>query len=127
MIPMLQNPYDDPYLFPLTALLGKVVSNIRNNPCKRTIVIAPDWPKMPWFWDLVEMSTEVPLCLPLYPDLLTQPFNQVPHNSLDNLNPHAWLLEPLMPENKAFLRQWRNGLRLLRDAQLEPSMKQSHT
>ena len=95
----------DPYLFPPTALLGKVMSKIRDNPCRRAIVIAPGWPKMPWFWDLVEMSVQVPLCLPLYPDLLTQPFNQVPHNSLDNLNLHAWLLGPLMPENRDSPRQ----------------------
>ena len=26
--------------------------------------------------------------------LLTQPFNQIPHRNLTNLNLHAWLLEP---------------------------------
>ena len=115
----------DPYLFPPTALLGKVMSKIRDNPCRRAIVIAPGWPKMPWFWDLVEMSVQVPLCLPLYPDLLTQPFNQVPHNSLDNLNLHAWLLGPLVPENRDSPRQWQNELRLLRDAQPGQSMRLS--
>ena len=32
--------------------------------------------------------------LPDVPNLLTQPFNQIPHRNLTNLNLHAWLLEP---------------------------------
>ena len=32
---------------------------------------------MPWFWDLVAISSQIPLCLPNIPNLLSQPFNQV--------------------------------------------------
>ena len=35
------------------------------------IVIAPGWPGMPWFWDLVQLSTEIPLQLPVSRTLLT--------------------------------------------------------
>ena len=35
------------------------------------------------------MSSQVPLSLPTWPDLLTQPFNQIPHRNLTNLNLHA--------------------------------------
>ena len=115
----------DPYAFPPTALLGKVLSKVRDNPCRRMIIIAPGWPKMPWFWDLVQMAAQVPLCLPNLPNLLTQPFNQAPHDNLVNLNLHAWLLEPLALENRDSLKKWRAELRLLREAQPEPSMKQS--
>ena len=31
---------------------------------------APGWPNMPWFWDLVTMSSQVPLSLPSLPNLL---------------------------------------------------------
>ena len=34
------------------------------------IVIAPGWPGMPWFWDLVQLSTEIPLQLPVSTTLL---------------------------------------------------------
>ena len=34
------------------------------------IVIAPGWPGMPWFWDLVQLSTEIPLQLPVLTTLL---------------------------------------------------------
>ena len=34
------------------------------------IVITPGWPGMPWFWDLVQLSTEIPLQLPVSTTLL---------------------------------------------------------
>ena len=40
------------------------------------IVLAPRWPGMPWFWDLVDLSTRVSLQLPHWKTLLT--FQQVP-------------------------------------------------
>ena len=50
------------YAFPPTALLHRVIQNIRQCHCL-IIVIAPGWPGMPWFWDLVQLSTEIPLQL----------------------------------------------------------------
>ena len=54
----------DPYAFPPAAILGKVVEKLQDYPCNRIILIAPGWPNMPWFWDLVAMSSQIPLCLP---------------------------------------------------------------
>ena len=34
------------------------------------IVIAPGWPGMPWLWNLVQLSTEIPLQLPVSRALL---------------------------------------------------------
>ena len=81
----------DAYAFPPAAILGKVVEKLQDSPCKRIILIALGWPNIHWFWDLVTMSSQMPLSLP---NLLTQPFNQIPHRNLTNLNLHAWLLEP---------------------------------
>ena len=94
----------DAYAFPPTAMLGKVVEKLQGTPCKRIILIAPGWPNMPWFWDLVTMSSQIPLSLPNLPNLLTQPFNQIPHRNLINLNLHAWLLEPQQSRRKVSLR-----------------------
>ena len=120
-------PWDDldAYAFPPTAILGKVVEKLLDSPCKRLILIAPGWPNMPWFWDLVTMSSQVPLSLPNLPSLLTQPFNQIPHRNLTNLNLHAWLLEPQKSKNRASLRQWQQELRLLKEDQPDQSMRQS--
>ena len=115
----------DVYAFPPTAILGKVVEKLQDTLCTRIIIIAPGWPNKPWFWDLVAMSSQIPLSLPLLPNLLTQPFNQIPHRNLSNLNLHAWLLEPQQSRNKGSLRTWQQELRLLRGGQPDQSMKQS--
>ena len=114
----------DPYPFPPAAILGKVVK-LQDYPCNRIILIAPGWPNMPWFWDLVAMSSQIPLCLPSIPNLVSQPFNQVLHRNLSNLNLHAWLLEPQQSRSKASLRQWQHELRLLKEDQPDLSMRQS--
>ena len=92
----------DMYAFPPVSLLGKVVSKQSDHLYRRVILIAPGWPNMPWFWDLVELSTQIPFCLPNHPDLVTQPFNKACHRDMTNLNLHAWLLEPRQFKEKGF-------------------------
>ena len=111
----------DPYAFPPLAILGKVVK-LQDYPCSRIILIAAGWPNMPWFWDLVSMSSLIPLCLP---NLLTQPFNQILHRNLSSLNLHVWLLESQLSRRRASLRQWQHELKLLRESQPGQSMRQS--
>ena len=72
-----------------------------------------------WFWDLVTMSSQIPIYLP---NLLTQPFNQTRHKNLSNLDLHAWLLEPQQSRSRAYLRQWQHELRLLKEDQLDQSL-----
>ena len=115
----------DAYVFPPVALLGKVVSKLMDHGFHRVILIAPGWPNMPWFWDLVSMSVQIPLSLPRVGNLLTQPFNQCPHRDLHSLNLHAWLLGPLPSNRQASLKKWQHELKLLRDVQPEPSTNQS--
>ena len=112
----------DPYAFQPTAILGKVVEKLQNEPCRRLIPIAPGWPNMPWFWDLVTMSSQIRLSLS---NLLTQPFNQTPHRNLTNLNLYAWLLEPQQSRSRGSLKQWQQELRLLRGDQPDQSTRQS--
>ena len=115
----------DPYAFSPAAILGKMVERLQDYPCNRIILIAPGWPNMPWFWDLVAMSSQIPLCLPNIPNLVSQPFNQVLHWNLSNLNLHAWLLEPQQSRSRASLRQWQHELRILKEDQPDLSMRQS--
>ena len=115
----------DMYAFPPVSLLGKVRSKLADHLYKRVILIAPGWPNMPWLWDLVELSSQIPLCLPYHPDLVTQPFNKARHRDLTNLNLHAWLLEPRQSRSKDSLVQWRHELRLLKEVQPEQSMRQN--
>ena len=117
----------DPYAFPPAAILGKVVEKLQDYPCNRIILIAPGWPNMPWFWDLVAMSSQIPLCLPNITNLVAQPFNQVLHRNLSNLNLHAWLLEPQQSRSRASLRQWQHELRLLKEDQPDLSYEAKWT
>ena len=41
------------------------------------------------------------------------------------LNLHAWLLEPQQSRSRASLRQWQHELRLLKEDQPDPSIRQS--
>ena len=86
------------------------MENLQNSPCKRIMLIAPGWPNMPWLWDLVAMSSQIPLSLPNLPNLLTQPFNQIPHRNLTNLNLHAWLLEPQQSRSRADQSMRQSGI-----------------
>ena len=115
----------DAYAFPPVSLLPQVVSKLRDQGCLRMILVAPGWPNMPWFWDLVDLSVQIPFSLPLTRDLVTQPFNGLVHRNLQNLNLHAWLLEALPSGNTVSLKRWQHELRLLRGSQPEPCTSQS--
>ena len=45
----------DAYAFPPTALLHQVVMKLLDHGFRRLILIAPGWPNMSWFWDLVNI------------------------------------------------------------------------
>ena len=105
--------------------LGQSSGKLQDYPCNRIILIAPGWSNMPWFWDLVAMFSQIPLCLPNIPNLVFQPFNQVLHRNLSNLNLHAWLLEPQLSRSKVSLRQWQHELRLLKEDQPDLPRRQS--
>ena len=67
------------YAYPSTALLHRVIQKIRQYYCL-IIVVAPGWPGMPWFWHLVQLSTEIPLQLSVSTTLLKQSHNYVFHS-----------------------------------------------
>ena len=97
------------YAYPPTALLHKVIQKIKQCHCL-IIVIAPGWPGMPWFWDLVQLSTEIPLQLPVSTTLLKQSHKYVFHNNPQQLNLHAWCLGVDNSKNKASLWRWQREL-----------------
>ena len=112
------------YAYPPTALLHKVIQKIKQCHCL-IIVIAPGWPGMPWFWDLVQLSTEIPLQLPVSTTLLKQSHNYVFHNNPQQLNLHAWCLGADNSKNKASLWRWQRELLPLSGHQQGPSTGQS--
>ena len=111
------------YAYPPMALLHKVIQKIKQCHCL-IIVIAPGWPGMPWFWDLVQLS-EIPLQLPVSTTLLKQSHKYVFHNNPQQLNLHAWCLGADNSKNKASLWRWQRELLLLSGHQQGPSISQS--
>ena len=90
----------------------------------RMIVVAPGWPRMHWFWDLVNLSTKPPLQLPHWPHLLKQPFSQKFHQNLMYLNLHVWHLDTTQNHLNHSLSRWQIELRHLKDPHLEDYMSQ---
>ena len=96
-----------PYAFPPATILGKVVEKLQDYPCNRIILIATGWPNMPWFWDLVAMSSQIPLSA------------QPSQSSISTIQPDN-VQEPVIPEptclapraraikEQASLRQWQH-------------------
>ena len=80
---------------------------------------------MPWFWDLVQLSTGIPLQLPVSTTLLKQSHNYVFHNYPQQLNLHAWCLGADNSKNKASLWRWQRELLPLSGHQQGPSTGQS--
>ena len=74
---------------PPIPLIANVVNKILSYNCWRIIVIAPRWPNMSWFWDLVSLSSQMSMCLPSQANLLAEPFNGSLHRNLHNLKLHA--------------------------------------
>ena len=102
---------------------SRVIQKIRQYKCL-IIIIAPGWPGMPWFWDLVKLSTEIPLQLLVSTTLLKQSYNYAFHSN-PHLNLHAWCLGVDSSKNKASLWRWQRELLPLKGHQKGPSTSQS--
>ena len=104
----------DAYAFCPVAILPQLVQKMVTYRC-RVIVIAPGWPGMPWFGDLVELSTRIPLRLPQVHNLLKQNFSLRFHKNLEYLNLHAWFLDSCKKIKEDSLLRWQIELRHLRE------------
>ncbi|XP_048250608.1 uncharacterized protein LOC125378710 [Haliotis rufescens] len=92
------------YAFPPWALLDRVLRKIEETDCV-IILIAPAWPKRAWFPRLLQLLIEVPLKLPVRPDLLRQPKTDIFYGRLDNLHLHAWKLSRIRCKQPVTLNQ----------------------
>lgn len=76
------------YAFPPTSMINKCLKKARKERAT-IILIAPYWPRRPWFSEILTMAQDS-LKLPLRPDLLSQ--GQFHHPDPAWLNLHAWRL-----------------------------------
>ena len=104
-----RHPWDnlDVYAFQPFALLGKVLSRVRQSRnCSMTLV-APLWADRDWFADLLLLLTHQPLALPLWDDIIRQPHNDLLHPGVPALKLHAWRLSSNSSESRAFREERR--------------------
>ena len=118
-VPLYVSPVPDQNAWDIDALKNKLVgchslclpshgSPSQGDP-KSQAVQLPDHPNSSrlardaLLWDLVHLSTEIPLQLPVSRTLLQQSHNYVFHSNPQHLNLHAWCLG--VDKNKASL--WR--------------------
>ena len=73
----------------------------------------------------MQLSTEIPLQLPVSTTLLKQSHDYVFHSNPQHLNLHAWCLGVDSSKNKASLWRWQRELLPLRGHQQGPSTSQS--
>ena len=104
----------DGYIYCPVALIPQVVLKMITYPC-RMIVIAPGWPGMSWFWDLVDLSTNIPMCLPIWENLLKQSHSNRFHKNIVYLNLHVWHLDSRSRNLEDSLLKWQRELRFHRE------------
>lgn len=92
------------YAFPPPALLGIVLRKIQlEGPV--VILLAPNWPAHSWFPLLLSLLIEIPVRIPVRPDLLTQPQSRLRHQKPEVYKLHAWKLS----SNPSARRDFLNG------------------
>ncbi|XP_078497067.1 uncharacterized protein LOC144753171 [Lissotriton helveticus] len=79
------------YAFPPIPLLPRVLKKIKRDRAQ-VILVAPDWVRRYWYPELLSMSVDPPVRLPLQEDLLSQQQGTVLHPNLSSLHLHAWRL-----------------------------------
>ena len=89
------------YASPPISLLPRVITKIAREQC-RVILIAPFWPRQPWFQRLIRLLVHPPLILPRRQDLFLQPRSQIPHPGVESLHLTSWMLSSNPLDQLAF-------------------------
>ena len=97
------------YAYPPTALLAKVLAKMEERACE-IVLIAPFWPKQPWFPKLVGLLVDFPIELPQIPKMLMQPRSTIFHDNPGIYALHAWKLSRTVSEREGFRVRLRSEL-----------------
>ena len=79
------------YAFPPIALIPRVLQKIRGDQAS-VLLVAPYWPRRPWFLEVMDLLAGMPLTLPVRQDLVVQPVSGIRHQQPANLHLTAWPL-----------------------------------
>ena len=106
------------YGFPPFAMVRKVLNKLKSSKRTKLTLIAPFWPQMEWFPDLLNLAIDAPRRLPLRKDLLKQPHFHRFHHSLPGLHLTGWRLSSNSSDLRAIPEELRKRWRNLEDAPL---------
>ena len=90
------------FAFPPFALLPRVLEKVALDQTA-LLLVAPFWPKRPWFPRLLSLLAGHPRSLPVFPDLLRQPISLIQHANPATLHLTLWPLSARPGERRAFL------------------------
>ena len=110
------------YAFPPISLISRVITKVEQENC-RVLLIAPFWPRQPWFMRLVRLLVRLPIMLPRRPDLLFQPGSKFLHPAPDDLHLTCWMLSRVPSEQQVF----RQGLQPLPPTAVDLLLERSTT
>ncbi len=80
------------YAFPPVSLLAQTLCKLREDE-EQVLLVAPHWPTLTWFPELISLATAPPWRIPLRKDLLSQGLGPIWHPRPDLWNLHVWLLD----------------------------------
>ena len=92
----------DAYAFPPFTIIHRVLLKIRASRT-RVLLVAPLWPRQPWFPLLLHLLVDLPVALPPHPDLVSQDRGRVVHPRVQDLHLAAWKVSGIPSEHREFL------------------------
>ncbi|XP_066962237.1 uncharacterized protein [Macrobrachium rosenbergii] len=94
------------YGFPPFGMIQEVLAKLRSCRNTQMTLVYPFWPQRPWFPDLLDLLTEVPVFIPERRDSLKQPHFHNFHRNLRVLKLAVWRLPSERPVIRDSLKQW---------------------
>ena len=93
--------YLDAYAFPPFSLIHRILPKTRKSRV-RLLLVAPLWPRRPWFPVLLHLLMDNPLIIPLIQNIVSQHRGTILHTNVQHLHLAAWKISGLMSHYKAF-------------------------
>ena len=96
------------YAFPPISLIERVLTKLEQENCK-VLLIAPFWPRQPWFGRLVQLLVHRPVILPKRADILFQPTSGLLHPAPESLHLTCWVLSRCPSAQRDFRAELRTS------------------
>ena len=96
------------YAFPPFSMIPRILEKVVQDEAELAL-IAPYWPRRPWFPKLLSLLAGTPWALPCQPDLITQPLSQLAHQKVESLHLSLWPLSGNKVNRQAFLTEQQSS------------------